>query len=137
MAYETLLYGRGPTQGGPEKNRGSKWGHNGAGFALETAFLWPYHYGLYWQSTQRIYRQEFDPDYEGLEENYNYADRINPAKNPQAEEIKNAVARVSLSGDIRKPLITLHGTLDTLFPITKDIDNATNLINSDKYAEEI
>lgn len=99
-----------------------------AGFALETAFLWPYHYGVYWQLTQRIYRQEFDPDYEGLEENYNYAERIDPKKTPQAQRIRKAVRDVSLTGDIEKPLITLHGTLDTLLPITKDSDKYRELI---------
>jgi len=36
------------------------------------------------------------------------------------------VKQVSLSDDIGKPLITLHGTLDALLPVTK---------TSDKYAE--
>ena len=103
-----------------------------AGFAPGSEFLWAYHYGVYWQSTQRIYRQEFDPDYKGLEENYDYAQRIQ-----QVPNIKEGMERVSLTGDIRKPLITLHGTLDTLFPIKKDFDDDTGLINSDKYAQLI
>jgi fermentation-respiration switch protein FrsA (DUF1100 family) len=44
----------------------------------------------------------------------------------QAHKIKEAVSRISLTGDIKKPLITLHGTLDALLPINK---------SSDKYAE--
>jgi fermentation-respiration switch protein FrsA (DUF1100 family) len=43
-----------------------------------------------------------------------------------AGAIKDAVKRGSLTGDIKKPLITLHGTLDALLPIKK---------TSDKYAE--
>jgi hypothetical protein len=68
---------------------------------------------------QRTFRQEFDPGYEGLEENYDYARRPQP--------VQKAVQKVSLTGDIKKPLITLHGSLDALLPIT----------NSDKYAKLI
>ena len=89
-----------------------------AGFAEGSEFLWDFHYNVYWGVTQRIYREEFDPTYPGAEGDYDY-----PSK-PQ--EVKDAVARVSLSGDIGKPLITLHGTLDALLPITT---------NSDEYAK--
>ena len=40
----------------------------------------------------------------------------------------DALARISLTGKIEKPLLTLHGTLDTLLPISTD---------SDVYAEMI
>jgi hypothetical protein len=101
---------------------------NDPGFDGETAFLWTYHFIIYWPSTQRTFRQEFDPNYEGDEAEYDYASRINPNQNPQAQEIKNAVARVSLTGDIGKPLVTLHGTLDTLLPITKTSDAYSELV---------
>jgi Tannase and feruloyl esterase/3HB-oligomer hydrolase (3HBOH) len=97
-----------------------------AGFARESKFLWLYYLSFYWNVTQRIFRQEFDPDYTGEEADYDYAERIDPKNNPQAQEIKNAVADVSLTGDIGKPLITLHGTLDALLPMQ---------LVSDKYAE--
>jgi FMN phosphatase YigB (HAD superfamily) len=42
--------------------------------------------------------------------------------------IKSAVEKVSLTGDLGKRLITLHGTLDALLPVE---------MNSDKYAELI
>ncbi|HZB08949.1 MAG TPA: tannase/feruloyl esterase family alpha/beta hydrolase [Rubrobacter sp.] len=99
-----------------------------AGLDEETAFLWRYHSIIYWPSTQRTFRQEFDPDYEGDEAEYDYANRINPNQNPQAQEIKNAVARVSLTGDIGKHLMSLHGTLDTLLPITKTSDVYSELV---------
>jgi hypothetical protein len=35
------------------------------------------------------------------------------------ERIKDAVGRASLRSDIGKPMITLHGTLDTLLPIRR------------------
>lgn len=104
-----------------------------AGFAPGSEFLWEHHYAVYWDLTQRTYREEMDPDFDGTLEagipfcasglpycdaDYNYAAR------PQA--VKDAVAKISLTGKIGKPMITLHGTLDSLLPITT---------NSDPYAE--
>jgi pimeloyl-ACP methyl ester carboxylesterase len=109
-----------------------------AGFEPDSELLWDYYYAWYWSITQRIYREEFDPFYLGSDADYDYAERLNPPKqaNPQlqqlvdrqAQEIKNAVRKVSLTGDIGKPLITLHGMLDALLPICK---------TSDKYAQLI
>src|SRR5690606_9036056 len=50
---------------------------------------------------------------------YDYADR------PRAQA---AVKRIALTGRIGKPMITLHGTLDTLLPIG---------VASDVYAEMV
>lgn len=83
-----------------------------AGFAPGSEFLWPYHNQVYWELTQRIYQAEFDPSFTGP--GYDYAAR------PPA--VHRAVERISLTGRIGKPLITLHGTLDTLLPITRDSD---------------
>jgi fermentation-respiration switch protein FrsA (DUF1100 family) len=47
-----------------------------------------------------------------------------------ADAIKDAVAKVSLTGNIGKPLITLHGTLDTLLPITQTSDKYAELVKS-------
>ncbi|MFC7618099.1 tannase/feruloyl esterase family alpha/beta hydrolase [Actinokineospora soli] len=94
------------------------------GFPPGTEFLWDYHYRVYWDLTQRIYREEFDPSYDGALEagipfcatgtphcdaDYDYASR--------PDSVHDAVSRISLTGRIGKPLITLHGTLDTLLPI--------------------
>lgn len=104
-----------------------------AGFEPGSEFLWDVHYRVYWDLTQRIYREQFDPDFDGdleagrpfcasgtpnCDADYDYASR------PRA--VKDAVEKVSLSGGIGKPMITLHGTLDTLLPIKT---------NSDVYAE--
>ncbi len=106
-----------------------------AGFAPGSEFIWEHHYAVYWDLTQRTYREEMDPAYDGAltggipfcpsgtpscDADYDYASR------PQA--VKDAVGRVSLTGRIGKPMITLHGTLDTLLPIGP---------NSDTYAERI
>lgn len=91
-----------------------------AGFAPGSEPLWDYHYRVYWGLTQRIYRAEFDPDYTGSDADYDYAAR------PDA--VHDAVSRVSLTGRIRKPLITLHGTLDSLLPIADDSDVYAGLV---------
>lgn len=85
-----------------------------AGFAPGSEPTWAFHYAVYWQLTQRIYRQEFDPDYTGAEADYDYA-----ARPPQ---VHDAVGRVSLTGKIKRPMLTLHGTLDALLPISQDSD---------------
>lgn len=91
-----------------------------AGFPAESDFLWPFHHQYYWDLTQRIYREEFDPDYEGAEADYDYATR------PTAQR---AVERIALTGRIGKPLLTLHGTLDVLLPISRDSDVYADLVH--------
>ncbi len=103
-----------------------------AGFSPGSEFLWPFHYTYYWDLTQRIYREEFDPTYDGSLEagipfcasgtpgcdaDYDYASR------PQA--VKDAVAKIALTGNIGKPMLTLHGTVDALLP---------RAIHSDAYS---
>lgn len=105
-----------------------------AGFAPGSEFLWDYHYRVYWDLTQRIYREALDPSFDGdldagvpfcrsgtpnCDADYDYADR------PRAQA---AVKRIALTGRIGKPMITLHGTLDTLLPIG---------VASDVYAEMV
>jgi fermentation-respiration switch protein FrsA (DUF1100 family) len=109
-----------------------------AGFAEGSEFLWDYHYGYYWDLTQRIYREEFDPEYDGdleagvpfcqagtgvtgCDADYDYADR------PAA--VHDAVRSVQLTGRIGKPMITVQGTLDTLLPPRTDSDVYTRLID--------
>ncbi|MDN3352093.1 tannase/feruloyl esterase family alpha/beta hydrolase [Actinomadura sp. DC4] len=111
-----------------------------SGLAPGSEFLWPYHEQVYWDLTQRIYREEFDPSYDGATEagtpycasgtpgcdaDYSYAAR------PRA--VHEAVARVSLTGRIRRPLITLQGTLDTLLPITLDGDVYARMVRSPAF----
>jgi hypothetical protein len=107
-----------------------------AGFARGSEFLWPYHYSYYWDLTQRLYREEFDPSYDGAlkagtpfcqsgtpacDADYHYGSR------PQA--VKDAVRSVQLTGKIGKPMITVHGTLDTLLPIRTDSNPYDRLID--------
>ncbi|MCR6488056.1 tannase/feruloyl esterase family alpha/beta hydrolase [Amycolatopsis sp. OK19-0408] len=108
-----------------------------AGFAPGSEFLWDYHYRVYWDLTQRIYREEVDPAFDGslsagvpfcasgtpsCDADYAYSSR--PAS------VARAVERISLTGRIGKPLLTLHGTLDTLLPITRDSDVYDRMISA-------
>ncbi|MGW2294618.1 tannase/feruloyl esterase family alpha/beta hydrolase [Streptomyces violaceorubidus] len=111
------------------------------GFARGSEFLWPYHERAYWGVTQKIYRAEFDPAYDRhcpgptagsspeeilapcpSDATYDYAAR--PAS------VHRAVARVALTGRIGKPLITLHGDLDTLLPKAADSDVYARMIDA-------
>jgi hypothetical protein len=100
-----------------------------AGFAPGSEFLWDDHYGEYWDLTQRTYREEFDPDFDGpLEAGIPFCQSGVPSCDadydygPRPQAVKDAVAKVSLDGDIGKPLLTLHGTWDALLPIGTDSD---------------
>jgi predicted esterase len=107
-----------------------------AGFAKGSEFLWPFHYSYYWDLTQRIYREELDPTYDGsldagvpfcasgtpnCDADYDYASR--PAS------VKRAVRRVQLTGGIGKPMITIHGTLDSLLPARTDSNVYDRLVD--------
>lgn len=106
-----------------------------AGFAEGSEFLWPFHYTYYWDLTQRIYREEFDPGYDGdleagipfcpsgtpsCDADYDYASR--------PDSVKDAVRSVELTGDIRRPMLTIHGTLDALLPQATDSDVYDDLV---------
>ncbi|MFJ9800232.1 tannase/feruloyl esterase family alpha/beta hydrolase [Streptomyces wuyuanensis] len=111
-----------------------------AGFAPGSEFLWPYHEKVYWGLTQKIFRAEFDPSYDRhcpgasagstpeqifsacpSDAGYDLASR--PAS------VRKALAKVALTGRIGKPMITLHGDLDTLLPIRQDSDVYTRMID--------
>lgn len=106
-----------------------------AGFARGSEFLWDFHYTYYWDLTQRIYREEFDPGYDGglkagipfcqpgtpgCDADYDYQNR--------PEAVKEAVEKVENTGEIGKPLITLHGDLDALLPRRTDSDVYAKLV---------
>src|SRR6476620_10237575 len=95
-----------------------------AGFAPGSEFLWEDHYGEYWDLTQRTYREELDPGYDGpLEAGIPFCQAGTPscdadydfAKAPA--EAHAAMRKIALTGRIGRPLLTLHGTLDALLPI--------------------
>ncbi|MFF0450252.1 tannase/feruloyl esterase family alpha/beta hydrolase [Streptomyces sp. NPDC004609] len=100
------------------------------GYPKGSEALWKAHYLNQWDPLQRIFREEFDPDYDGATEagtpfcpegtgagcdtDYDYASR--------PDSVHDAVGRVSLTGRITRPLITIQGTFDVQLPITRTGD---------------
>jgi fermentation-respiration switch protein FrsA (DUF1100 family) len=118
------------------------------GFNPQSQPLWAYHWSIYWGLTQKIYRLEFDPEYTGYtcsdplgigppcvsppvltvpptdpDALYDYRTRIeqNPAILARLQEVAN-------TGNIQRPLITLHGDQDALLPIATDSDLYSQLV---------
>jgi Alpha/beta hydrolase domain len=127
------------------------------GFNPDSQPLWPYHWTIYWGLRQKIYRLEFDPEFTGYtcsdplgvgpscvappalvvpstdpDASYDYALRVrqNPA-------ILSRIDAVANTGDIQRPLITLHGDQDALLPILTDSDIYAQLVaykhKTDRY----
>ena len=87
-----------------------------AGYPKGSEPLWAFHYQAQWDVFQRIVREEFDPDYDGAlqggtpfcpagigpgcDTDYDYAKR--------PESVHRAIERVSLTGRIARPLITVQ-----------------------------
>ena len=98
-----------------------------AGFQPGSELLWDLHHRVYWDLTQRIYREELDPSFDGALEAgitptcplgalgcapdlaYDVATR--PA-------VAEALRGLTLTGKLKRPLLSLHGDLDTLLPIS-------------------
>jgi hypothetical protein len=108
-----------------------------AGFAPGSEFLWDLHYGEFWDITQRVYREEFDPGYDGaLQAGIPYCQPGTPdcdadydwSRAPASAHA--ALAKVALTGRIGKPMITLHGTLDSLLPIATDSDVYERMVDA-------
>ena len=114
-----------------------------AGFSKGSEFLWSYHHAYYWDLTQRIYREELDPSYDGAldagvpfcqsgtpscDADYRYASR------PKA--VRDAVRSIQLTGRIGKPLITVHGDLDTLLPIRTDSNVYDRLVDREGHGRK-
>lgn len=121
------------------------------GFNPQSQPLWAYHWGIYWGLTQKIYRLEFDPEYTGYtcssplgvgpscvvppalavppddpDATYDYPKRLK--QNPALFSRLQAVAN---TGDLQRPLITLHGDQDSVLPIATDSDLYAQLIGQE------
>ena len=85
-----------------------------AGFAKGSEFLWHYHYQYYWDLTQRVYREELDPSFDGdTEAGTPFCASGTPACDADydydARKPYKAMKKIGLTGKIGKPLITIHG----------------------------
>jgi hypothetical protein len=107
-----------------------------AGFEPGSEFLWDFHYGYYWDLTQRIYREELDPGYDGdLEAGIPFCQSGTPRCDADYDydsrpaSVKRAVRRIELTGDLERPMLTVHGTLDALLPKRTDSDVYAELVD--------
>jgi hypothetical protein len=57
--------------------------------------------------------KELDPAYDGEPQDYDYAARR------QDFHLSPRLGKISTGGNIGRPLITIHGTMDTLLPLTR------------------
>lgn len=93
---------------------------------------WEFHYNQVWGLTQSMFRPAFDPEYgtanprlfvppDDPEADYDYDSR--------PREVKDRVAEVANTGNLHgRPLLTLHGTLDALLPISAHSDRYAQLV---------
>jgi hypothetical protein len=95
-----------------------------AGFAPGSEFLWDFNYRFLWDGTQRVIREEIDPAFDGpLEAGIPFCQSGTPRCDAdydyysRPKSVHETVRRISLTGRIGKPMITVQGTLDSLLPI--------------------
>ncbi|MEU4564919.1 tannase/feruloyl esterase family alpha/beta hydrolase [Actinoplanes sp. NPDC023936] len=95
-----------------------------AGYPAGSEALWNYHHKNQWDFLQRVIREELDPGYDGdtqagtpfcaegtgagCDTDYDLAARPG--------SVHRAVARISLTGRIKRPLVSIQGTLDVMTP---------------------
>ncbi|MER5217209.1 tannase/feruloyl esterase family alpha/beta hydrolase [Streptomyces sp. NPDC002838] len=95
-----------------------------AGYPEGSERQWEWHHKNQWDLLQRVVREELDPGYDGpaqagtplcpegtgagCDTDYHFASR------PRA--VHKAVKRIALTGSIRRPLISIQGSLDALTP---------------------
>jgi 3HB-oligomer hydrolase (3HBOH) len=88
-----------------------------------TTSLWGLYWGQFWEVTQCQWQKRFDPAFPtyagGVNDitgtgGYDYAARV--AADPT---IAQRIAQVETTGRIRRPLITVSGTMDALLPIQR------------------
>ena len=75
--------------------------------------LYETHANNYWDLTACVFAKELDPAYEGNPEDYDYAARR------QAFHLSPRLGKISTAGNIARPLLSIHGTMDALLPLTR------------------
>jgi hypothetical protein len=76
--------------------------------------LWGNYYNDFWEVTTCQWQQRFDPSYDTFGSgpgNYDYLSRLG------LPGVLDSVSAVTTTGKIKKPLITVAGTMDALLPI--------------------
>ena len=115
-----------------------------AGFEPGSEFLWPLHYDIYWDLTQRIYREELDPSYDGALEasvtpqcgltQEGCAADVAYRLEERPAAVREAFEGITLTGKIKRPLLSLHGDLDALLPIDLHGDRYRELVEESHRA---
>jgi pimeloyl-ACP methyl ester carboxylesterase len=82
-------------------------------FSPVVGSLYETHANNYWDVTTCVFTKDLDPAYTGAPEDYDYAARRKPF------HLSPRLSKISTDGDIRRPLLTIHGTMDTLLPIQR------------------
>ncbi len=87
------------------------------GLSEGSEILWPFHAAVYYLGSLNIFRMAYDPTF--MKRNWwEYA--LNPQDYKdynyfsRPSSVKEAVAKIENTGDIKKPLITVHGSWDAL-----------------------
>jgi hypothetical protein len=112
-----------------------------AGFQPGSELLWERHYTTYWDLTQRIYREELDPSYDGEVEagitptcplgvlGCAVDTAYDASTRPQLAE---ALRGLTLTGKLKRPMLSLHGDLDALLPISLHGERYTELVREQR-----
>jgi alpha-beta hydrolase superfamily lysophospholipase len=75
--------------------------------------LYETHANNYWDVTTCLFAKELDPAYDGAPEDYDYLARR------KSFHLSPRLGKISTEGNIQKPLLTLHGTMDALLPLKR------------------
>jgi hypothetical protein len=76
--------------------------------------LWGLYWAKFWELTQRQWQKRLDPTYDTYGAGtgtYVYVDRLS------ASDVGANIAAFATTGQIKRPLITVAGTMDGLLPI--------------------
>ncbi|MGH7406441.1 MAG: 3-hydroxybutyrate oligomer hydrolase family protein, partial [Candidatus Methylomirabilales bacterium] len=78
--------------------------------------FWGLHSNAFWEVTQCQWQKRLDPTYDTYGAgpgNYDYAARVG------VSDVEEEVAKIATTGKIKKPLVTVAGTMDALLPIQR------------------
>jgi hypothetical protein len=89
-----------------------------------TTSLWGLYWGQFWEVTQCQWQKRFDPTFATYPGGVNDIDGTGgydfAARTAADRSIAKSLAQVATTGRIRRPLITVAGTMDALLPIQRD-----------------
>jgi hypothetical protein len=83
---------------------------------LPVRSLWEAHSNQFWEVTQCQWQKRLDPAYDTYGTgpgNYDYAARVG------VSDVEEQVEAIATTGKIKKPLVTVAGTMDALLPIQR------------------